>query len=293
MNTEPSLSYSPLKSFFRRLFRKENDSSLRETLEELIEETQELEPSIASDERELLGNVLSLRDLNAEDVMTPRADIVAVPHTISGKDLMNLMIKTQHSRLPVYRETLDEAIGIVDIKDVLAWCAHKNQFSIRQALKEALYVSPTMRTLDLLFRMRATGNKMALVVDEYGGVDGIITLSDLMGEIIGDIQDAQETSPVPKLTERADGSIIADARVTLEQINDDLNINMSLEKAADDIDTLGGLVVVLAGRVPVRGELITHPNGIEIEILEADPRRVKRVCLYITNLKSIPKSARG
>ncbi|MEI8295418.1 MAG: hemolysin family protein [Alphaproteobacteria bacterium] len=281
------------KNFWRRLFRRESDSSLRETLEELIEESQELEPSIASDERELLGNVLSLRDLMAEDVMTPRADIIAVPQTISGEDLLSLMIKTQRSRFPIYRETLDEAIGIVDIKDVLAWCANKKEFSIRQVLKEVLYVSPTMRTLDLLFRMRATGNKMALVVDEYGGVDGLITLSDLMGEIIGDIQDAQETSIVSKLTERPDGAIVADARVTLEEISEDLNIDMTLGKMADDIDTMGGLVISLAGRVPVRGELITHPNGIEIEILDADPRRVKRVCLYLTNFKIIPKSARG
>lgn len=286
MSSEPTLSFLSPKHFWRRLFRKENDHSLRETLEELIEDSQELEPSIASDERELLGNVLNLRDLTAADVMTPRADIIAVPNTISGPDLMSMFVKTGKSRLLVYRDTLDEVIGMVDIKDILAWYAHKtNEFSTQQILQDVLYVSPAMRTLDLLFQMRESGNKMALVVDEYGGVDGLITFSDLIEEIIGDIQNAQETSPVQKLIERPDGSIIADARVTLEEMSEILEIDMESGKLEEDIDTLGGLVVSLAGRVPVRGELIRYIDGIEIEVLDADPRRVKSLCLHLKGIQ--------
>lgn len=284
MNSDSSLCFFSPKRIWRRLFKKENDHSLRETLEELIEDSQELEPSIASDERELLGNVLSLRDLTAADVMTPRADIIAVPQTISEIDLMNTFVKTGKSRLVVYRETLDEVMGSVDIKDIMAWYVHKkDDFSIQQILQDVLYVSPSMRTLDLLFQLRETGNKMALVVDEYGGVDGLITFSDLIEEIIGDIQNAQETSPIQKLIEKSDGSIIADARVTLEELAEALEINIEDGKREEDIDTLGGLVVSLAGRVPVRGELIPYTKEIDFEILDADPRRVKSLCIHKNN----------
>lgn len=281
MNDGPSR----LSSLLKRVLKREPDPSLRETIEELIEDSQELEPSIESDERELLGNVLNLRDLTAADVMSPRADIVAVPHTIDGPELLSIFIKNNLSRIPVYRDNMDEVIGVIDIKDILAWCAHKNEFSVRQIIREILFVSPAMRTLDLLFQMRETGIKMAIVVDEYGGVDGLVTLSDLMEEIIGDIQNSQETTPIPKLQEKADGTIVADGRVTLEQIIDDLNIDLTLPDEEDEVDTLAGLVIVLAGRVPVRGELIKHPSGVELEVLDADPRRVKRICMHLKNFE--------
>jgi CBS domain containing-hemolysin-like protein len=142
-----------------------------------------------------------------------------------------------------------------------------------------------MRTLDLLFQMRESGTKMAMVVDEFGGIDGLVTFPDLIEEIIGDIQDAQGSNPIHQLVERADGSILADARVTLEQISENYGVNLIVEGMEDDIDTLGGLVVALAGRVPARGELITHPAGLEVEVVDADPRRVKR--LYLRGIQKL------
>jgi magnesium and cobalt transporter len=274
------------KQKWRTRFRNETDNSLRETIEELIEDVvEEDNPSIESDERMLLGNVLNLRDLTAEDAMVPRVDIVAVPIAITGPELLTIFTRSRHSRLPIYRHNLDDVIGIVEVKDVLAWSATKKPLNIKSIIRDVLFVSPTMRTLDLLFQMRETGTKMAMVVDEFGGVDGLVTFSDLIEEIIGDIQDAQDRTPSYQLIERADGSILADARVTLEEIADNYGVNLIVEGLEDEIDTLGGLVVALAGRVPTRGELITHPTGLEIEVIDADPRRVKR--LYLRGIQKL------
>lgn len=274
-----------LKQKWRGATRLETDNSLRETIEELIEDTDEATPSIELDERMLLGNVLNLRDLTAEDVMVPRVDIIAVPLTITGTDLLAMLTRSRHSRLPVYRHSLDDVIGMVQVKDVLSWATTKKPLNIKSLMRDVLFISPTMRTLDLLFQMRETGTKMAMVVDEFGGVDGLVTFPDLIEEIIGDIQDAQDRSPSYQLVERPDGSILADARITLEEIADQYGVNLIVEGLEDDIDTLGGLVVALAGRVPTRGELITHPVGLEIEVIDADPRRVKR--LYLRGIQKL------
>lgn len=275
-----------LKQKWRSLYRSEADNNLRETIEELIEDINEEDnPSIESDERKLLGNVLNLRELTAEDAMVPRVDIVAVPLTITGSELMTILTRSRHSRIPVYRNNLDDVIGMIEVKDVLAWAATKKPLNTKSLIRDVLFVSPTMRTLDLLFQMRETGTKMAMVVDEFGGVDGLVTFSNLIEEIIGDIQNAQDRTPGYQLIERADGSILADARVTLEEIAENYDVNLVVEGLEDEIDTLGGLVVALAGRVPTRGELITHPTGLEIEVIDADPRRVKR--LYLRGIQKL------
>jgi CBS domain containing-hemolysin-like protein len=276
-----------LKHKWRVMMRSGADNSLRETIEELIEdtETEEANPSIELDERLLLGNVLNLRDRTAEDAMVPRVDIIAVPITTTGSELLAVLTRSRHSRLPVYRTNLDDVIGMVDIKDVLGWVATKKPLNIKAMVRDVIFVSPTMRTLDLLFQMRESGTKMAMVVDEFGGIDGLVTFPDLIEEIIGDIQDAQGSNPIHQLVERADGSILADARVTLEQISENYGVNLIVEGMEDDIDTLGGLVVALAGRVPARGELITHPAGLEVEVVDADPRRVKR--LYLRGIQKL------
>lgn len=298
MNTMPTLpepeskfsSFSKIiqwtKQKWRTLVRSDTDNSLRETIEELIEDMEEEDnPSIELDERMLLGNVLNLRDLTAEDAMVPRVDIIAVPLTVTGPELLTVLTRSRHSRVPVYRSNLDDVIGMIETKDILSWAATKKPLNIKSLIRDVLFVSPTMRTLDLLFQMRETGTKMAMVVDEFGGVDGLVTFSDLIEEIIGDIQDAQDRTPSYQLIERADGSILADARVTLEEIAENYGVNLVVEGLEDEIDTLGGLVVALAGRVPTRGELITHPTGLEIEVVDADPRRVKR--LYLRGIQKL------
>lgn len=270
-----------MKNIWKKFRKSENDNnSLRETIEELIEEGQETEPSIESDEREILGNILNLRDLTAYDVMLPRADIIAAPITIDEQEMIHQFVKMGVMRIIIYRDNLDDVVGMLHIKDILAWKNSKKPWVIKNLLSEVLFISPTMRILDLLLKMRETGSKMAVVVDEYGGVDGIVTFSNLIEEIIGDIQDVHDHSSTVQIKTRPDGTIIADARIKLEELNEILETDLLLTDEEDDIDTLGGLVVLIAGRVPVKGEVIRHPDEkIEFEVLEADPRRVQRVCL--------------
>lgn len=272
---------SEIKKIFKKIKRTENDNSLRETIEELIEESQESEePFIKSEERELLGNVLDLRDLTAYDVMVPRAEIIGVSDSADYEELLNVFVKSGFSRLPVYRENLDQVIGMIEIKDLLRWQQSKNPFKIKSLIRDVLFISPTMRTLDLILQMRQSGCKLSIVVDEYGGVDGLVTFARLIEEIIGDIQDAHDFSPKGQINMKENGVIVADGRTTLEELDEAVGFPLKLNDGGLDIDTLNGLVVFLAGRVPVRGELVVHPSGIEMEVVEADPRRVKRLNLH-------------
>lgn len=261
-----------------RGFRKarNGETSPRDTLDELIEEREESEIPLDEDERTLVANILHLRDRSAEDAMVPRADIVAVESKTSLADVVALMTKTGHSRLPVYRETLDDAIGMIHIKDVIAWRGDPEAFNLSKILRRVLFVAPSMEILELLLEMRAKRSHMALVVDEFGGIDGLITIEDVVEEIVGEIEDEHDSAPEPNLVRRPDGTIDADARAPIEVMEKEFPSALSDEEK-EYIDTLGGLVVSLSGRVPIRGELIAHPSGVEFEVLEADPRRIKRL----------------
>jgi CBS domain containing-hemolysin-like protein len=262
----------------RRRSRRNGDGSIRETLEELIEERPDGEETINADERLLIGNVLNLRDLSAADVMVPRAEIVAIEASAPLEELVALMTREAHSRVPVYRETLDEVLGLVHIKDVLARAGDGGSFDLGQITRKVLFVSPTIRVLDLLLQMRLARVHMALVVDEYGGVDGLVTIEDLVEEIVGDIQDEHDAEEVGMIA-RPDGTIIADARTELEAFEAEIGPVLSKTEREEDIDTLGGLIFTLVNRVPGRGEIIRHESGVEFEIIDADPRRIKRVRL--------------
>jgi CBS domain containing-hemolysin-like protein len=257
------------------------DADLRETIEEIIEEgieESETPPApISAQERTILRNVFKLRELTARDVMVPRADIIAVRHDVSLKDLVERMAREAHSRLPIYRETLDDVIGIVHIKDVLPFWGSNREFRLADVLRKVLFVAPSMRVLDLLLEMRRTRIHMALVVDEYGGVDGVVTIEDLVEEIVGEIEDEHDVEEGPRLVRQPDGTLFADARMTIAEFETELGPLIAADAHGDDINTLGGAVVAQAGRVPGRGEVITHPAGFEFEVLEADPRRLKRL----------------
>jgi len=257
------------------------DSTLRHAIEELIEEGPTAEDSIAADERVLLSNILKLRDRTVSDVMVPRADIVAVEVGVSLTDLVRRFSEEAHSRLPVYREELDDVAGMVHIKDVLACVADQKPFQMQSILREVLFVAPSMPVLALLLQMRQQRNHMALVVDEFGGIDGLVTIEDLVEEIVGEIEDEHDEAAKPRLVPRPDGSLIADARLPLEDFQAQFGPVFD-EEDLEDVDTLGGLVFSLAGRVPSRGELLKHPSGLEFEVVDADPRRIKR--LRVRNL---------
>jgi len=277
-----------ISSWFRYLTgRKNGESSARDVLEELIEERDETEVPIDDEERLLLANILELKGRTIHDVMVPLADIVGVEGETSLADLIDLITSEGHSRMPVYEETLDGAIGMIHIKDVLAWRGRDADFKLKDITRKVLFVPPSMKVLELLLEMRAKRCHMALVVDEYGGVDGLVTIEDLVEEIVGEIEDEHDRADEPVISEARDGVFYADARVTIENLEDRFGSLVS-EEEREDIDTLGGLVFALAGRVPVRGELISHPSGMEFEVLDADPRRVKK--LRIRGLAPTPES---
>jgi CBS domain containing-hemolysin-like protein len=265
-----------VRGWLRGLRRLRNgESSVRDTLEELIEERDDAEASIAEDERVLLSNILDLRDRTVHDVMVPRADIIAVENGAPRSQVIALMTREGHSRLPVHGETLDDIIGMVHIKDVAAR-PEDEAFTLSKIVRRVLFVSPSMQVLELLLEMRVTRSHMAVVVDEYGGVDGLVTIEDLVEEIVGEIEDEHDRGDEPTLVKRSDGSLDADARATLEALEEITGPVVNEEERAD-IDTLGGLVFSLAGHVPIRGELVSHPCGLEFEVIDADPRRIKRL----------------
>ncbi len=289
------MSDHPLKRLIQKIMGRDADAdAIRESLEEVIEESERESPALSAQERVMLGNLLSFGDLKVQDVMVPRAEIVAVDETIALSALLKLFREAQHSRLPVYRETLDDPTGLIHVKDVLglleaepdgAYCLSPSA-RITSLRRPILFAPPSMRVLDLLLKMQATHTHLALVIDEYGGTDGLVSIEDIIEEIVGDIADEHDEDAA-SLKPDGDG-FIADARIDLDdfktQTGHDLMMEDDEEESRREIDSLGGLVVSLLGRVPQRGEIVTHPDGTEFQVMEADPRRVRK--LRIT----LPKS---
>jgi CBS domain containing-hemolysin-like protein len=274
---EPQQSLSGLfRSWLRASLRGKSEASWRDTIEELIEEQGEPETAVASHERILLANILRLKGLTAYDVMVPRADIVAVEVDQPIDDVLRLLTRQAHSRVPVYRETLDEVVGMVHIKDVLASLSEERQgVRLRDLVRDVLIVAPSMPVLDLLLEMRESRQHMALVVDEFGGIDGLITIEDLVEEIVGEIEDEHDNGHAPEIEAEPEGTWLADARLPLDEF--ERAVGPVAPEEDEDIDTLGGLVFAIAGRIPARGEVLRHPAGLEFEVVDADPRRIKRL----------------
>jgi magnesium and cobalt transporter len=275
---EHDRSFAPLRSFLRLIRRPRDGYSLREAIDEMIEE-----PSaggshlLSAHERVLIGNILKVYNRTAADVMVPRVDIVALDVETPFSEVLKCMIEQGHSRVPVYRETLDDVIGFIHVKDLLGPAADRTPTKLGPILRKVLFVAPSLLILDLLVQMRQARTHIAMVVDEFGGIDGLVTIEDLIEEIVGEIEDEYDVAEGPNLTERADGTLIADARIPIEQLEERQGIRLRPTGEQEEVDTLGGLVSSLAGRVPGRGEVIGHPSGIEFEVLDADPRRVKRL----------------
>ncbi|MBL4692171.1 MAG: HlyC/CorC family transporter [Magnetovibrio sp.] len=265
-----------------------NGETARDALEDLIDEAETGEGSLGANERQLLANILDLQGQTIADVMVPRADIIAAKSSISFQGLIELVTTEGHSRVPLYVDTLDDAFAIVHVKDLLIWRGKEDAFDVSKIARTALFVSPSMHILELLLEMRVKRIHMAFVVDEYGGVDGLVTIEDLVEEIVGEIEDEFDTDEKPTFEKSSDGSWVASARTSLEDMAVVLGNDHFNGKDYADIDTLGGLVVSLAGHVPIRGELLVHDAGLEFEILDADPRRVKRVRVRINPMGSNP-----
>lgn len=282
------------------------DPSSRSLLSQILgafSGTETPEPEAAANGRaalpggDLILNVQEFQLKRVEDVMVPRADITAVDIDTPLKELTRIFGEAAHSRLPVYRETLDDPVGVAHIKDVVGHLAHYADAGANSApgdvpepgerwidaqilpaiKRPLLYVPASMRALDLLLKMQSRRMHMALVVDEFGGTDGLVTLEDLLEPIVGDIEDEHDAAEVASIRDKGHGCWEADARAEIAELEEIIGQDIASEDEAADVDTLGGLIFRLAGRVPERGEVIVHPSGFEFEVLDSDPRRIKRL----------------
>jgi CBS domain containing-hemolysin-like protein len=275
------------RSLLKRLnqiLRRGEGESMRQSLEEVIEESERENPALSRPEREMLANLLKFGELRVDDVMVPRTDIVAIEETTTLCELVAKFREAQHSRLPIFRETLDDPVGLVHIKDVVGLgelgpdgVMRWPDVPISQLRREVLFAPPSMRARDLLVKMQTTRIHLALVIDEYGGTDGLVSIEDLVEQIVGEIGDEHDVDEAPHLKPLPDGGFEADARLDLEDFTAQTGITLEPADPEEDVDTLGGLVVSLIGRVPQRGEIVAHESGFEFEVLEADPRRIKRL----------------
>ncbi|MDR0556218.1 MAG: hemolysin family protein [Holosporaceae bacterium] len=276
---------SKIKSYLSKLFKKEEDVPLIDRLEDLIEsDSKTIDERDAGENSELalVSNVIGLRDLTAEDIMVPRAEIVAARIDTTFDGFIEIFSQNSFSQIPIYKDTLDDVVGIVRVRDFITYIKNPESFNLKPLLREVIYVVPSIQLLELLVEIRASVNHMALVVDEFGGIDGLVTLHDVASEIVGEIQQNQRI--FPQIITRPDGSLIVDAKMPIIECENLLKIDLlkPLTKGNNedsDVETVGGLTMLLAGRMPTRGETLIHPSGLEFDITEADPRRVKRVLI--------------
>jgi CBS domain containing-hemolysin-like protein len=293
--------------------------SVRDDLQVVLDASTPDEVGFSAVERTMLRNILGLHERRLADVMVHRADIVAVKRDIKLGELLDLYESAAHSRLVVYNETLDDPEGMVHIRDLLAFMTAKARVSetakakrkkpfpagldlravdLALPLSEAniirklLYVPPSMRAIDLLVQMQASRVHLALVVDEYGGTDGLVSIEDLVEQIVGDIDDEHDSDEPPAIVRQPDNSFIADARASLEDVRTVIGDEFVTGEAGEEVQTLGGYLVSHVGRLPVRGEVISGPGNFEVEVLDADPRRVKRLRIATRKERQAPRTQR-
>ena len=295
--------------------------SVRDDLQVVLDASTPDEVGFSAIERTMLRNILSLHERRIADVMIHRADIIAVKRDIPLGELMSLFESAAHSRLVVYNETLDDPEGIVHIRDLLAFMTARARISeagkgkakrakpfpagldLRAVdlalplsdaniIRKLLYVPPSMRAIDLLAQMQASRIHLALVVDEYGGTDGLVSIEDIVEQIVGEIDDEHDSDEPPAIVRQADNSFIADARASLDDVRSVIGEEFVTGEAGEEVETLGGYLVTHVGRLPVRGEVISGPGNFEIEVLDADPRRVKRLRIATRKERSALRSQR-
>ena len=254
-----------------------NSDSLKKNIESVLDTDEKGSENISKQERSMLLNILKIGEIRSMDIMIPRADIGAVEVDDSFEKVLEVFMKEAHSRVPVYEKNLDNIIGMIHIKDIVKYQS-KNQIEsrfLRKIKREVIEIPPSMPVLDLLMKMQLTRLHMGIVIDEYGGTDGLVTIEDVIEEIIGEIEDEHDEQNMPMLIKTTPNSYEASARVEIKEFEKLSKINISSDLDNDDIDTLGGLVSMIAGRIPHRGEIIKHDSGIIFEINAADPKKIK------------------
>lgn len=272
-----------LWSWLRRILAPKNEGSLKDALEEVIDEHEENgDHPLAPQERAMLHNVLSFGERTVSDIMIPRTDIIAVPQGIPLDDLKSHIIEQRHTRTPVYEESLDHLLGFLHVKDLLPVIAEDKPYDIHSNLRKLLFVPPSMKVLDLLAKMRAAGSHMAIVVDEHGGTDGLVTMEDVVEEIVGEIKDEHDEDDVGDecITRLGDKIVEVSARIHIEQLEKKLGLQLAAEED-QEFNTLAGLIASQIARVPVKGEIVPHNSGVKFEIIDADPRRIRKVRIHL------------
>jgi len=272
------------------IFGEDAEPTLREEIEEAIDEAEESR-QVAGDlspaERQMLRNILHFGEQTAGDICVTRGDIMAVPSSISFDDLVRAFADAGHSRLPVYGESLDDVIGMIHIKDVfMANVDATRDRSVGALMRDPLFVPESMGVIELLARMRQQRIHLGIVVDEFGGTEGLVTIEDVVEEIVGDIEDEHDEAEAGMLTMVDEGLWEADARLELDELAQ--AVDPRLSSAEDEVDTVGGLVFLLAGHIPTRGECVSHPSGWTFEALDSDPRRIIRVRLHAPDREVSP-----
>lgn len=296
-------------TWFARLlqtFGLNEEPDLRELIESALARSKS--DTLSPQERSMLRRILHFGALTVEDVMVPRADIVAVDDSVNIEELMRVFRDAEHSRLPVYRETLDDPRGMIHIRDLMSWITEqangddklglgrvdlKRSVGAIRIARELIYVPASMSVLDLLLKMQSSQLHLALVVDEYGGTDGLVSIEDLVEEIVGEIADEHDVEDEPLIHLDPRLGLICDARTPVEDLEKHLKIDLVSDEQEEDIDTLGGVVFSIAGRIPARGELVAHPSGIEFEVLDADPRRIKKLRVHVPKDKDPANAGTG
>ena len=273
-----------IKNLLSSLFLKNvvDKTNIKEDLETVLDNKSKNTDGISKQERIMLMNILKIDEILARDIMIPRAEIIAVEESISFEEVIKIFVDGAHSRIPIYHEQLDNITGMLHIKDLVKYQTEndtKNNF-IDNIKKEILHIPPSMPALDLLIKMQLTRLHMGVVIDEYGGVDGLITIEDVIEEITGEIEDEHDAKDISMLIKLSSNTFESNARLPIEELEKIAHIKLS--KGDDEADTIGGLVVSIAGRVPQRGEIIKHESGILFTILDADPRRIKTIKISLS-----------
>lgn len=296
----------------RQRLSRSRDKGLRESLETALESHGQQNPgeSFKEETKSMMLNLIEFADLRVGDVMVPRADIVAIEEGATMREVFLRFVEANHARMPVYRETLDDIAGMIHVKDFLRWmsqmggrksksraafniAASEFALTVKQAglNREVLFVPPSMPAADLLVKMQASRIHLAIVVDEYGGTDGLVSIEDLVEEVVGEIEDEHDKDEA-NLSRDGKLGLVALARAPIAAVEAETGLTLADTETAEEIDTLGGLIFKLAGRVPIRGEIIPHPAGIEFEVLDADPRRLKKIRIHLRPEKAL-RSAPG
>jgi CBS domain containing-hemolysin-like protein len=264
------------------IFGEDSEPTLREEIEDAIDEAEDSRPvagDLSQAERQMLRNLLHFGEQTAGDICVTRGDIMSVSSDISFDELVQAFADAGHSRLPVYGESLDDVVGMVHIKDVfMASVDASKERSMTALMREPLFVPESMGVIELLARMRSQRIHLAVVVDEFGGTEGLVTIEDVVEEIVGDIEDEHDEAEAGMLTMLEDGLWEADARLELDELAQSVDARLSSEE--DEVDTLGGLIFLLAGHIPAKGECVTHSSGWKLEAIDSDPRRIIRVRLH-------------